>query len=140
LTGATTATLSVPAIASRNGYRYRCVIIDAQGNTLISDSATLTVNDPKSSAKITSQTGDLTAAAGTKVKFTVNATGNGLSYQWQYCSGPDSSWQNTGLTGNKTKTLTVDALAGRNGYQYRCVITDANGYVINSEIVTLTVE
>ena len=140
LTGATTATLSVPAIASRNGYRYRCVITDAQGNTLISDTASLTVNDPRSSATITSQTGDLTVTAGTKASFTVEATGNGLTYQWQYCGGPDKSWQNTGLTGNKTKTLTVDALESRNGYQYRCVITDANGYVINSEIVTLTVE
>lgn len=43
LTGAKTATLSVPATAGRNGCKYRCVVTDASGNVVNSTAATLTV-------------------------------------------------------------------------------------------------
>ena len=41
---------------------------------------------------------------------------------------------------NKTATLKVPVTAARNGYQYRCVITDKYGNVINSNAATLTVK
>lgn len=43
LTGAKTASLTVPATAGRSGCKYRCVVTDAAGNVAYSNVATLTV-------------------------------------------------------------------------------------------------
>ena len=87
---------------------------------------------------LTGQPEAKTVKAGTTVKFTVKASGAGLQYKWQYRT-PYGSWKNSGATGCKTATLTIEATAARNGYQYRCVVTDANGAKVISEAVTLTV-
>ena len=41
MSGAKTATLSVPVIAGRNGLKYHCIITDANGKTVTSDEAAL---------------------------------------------------------------------------------------------------
>ena len=133
-TGCSTATLSIEATAARNGYQYRCVVEDANGNKAISNAATLTIKPA-----ITTQPKSATAAAGATVNFTVKATGAGLTYRWQY-KAPDGTWKNSGATGYNTATLTVKPTAGMNGYQYRCVIVDANGTKLISSAATLTVK
>ena len=134
-TGCSTATLSIEATAARNGYQYRCVVEDANGNKAISNGATLTIKPA-----ITTQPKSATATAGTAVKFTVKATGAGLTYRWQYRTSSTGTWKNSGATGYKTATLTVTPTAGMNGYQYRCVIVDANGAKLISTAATLTVK
>ena len=134
-TGAKTATMSVPVIAARNGYEYRCVITDANGNTVNSSAAMLTVE-----IHITKQPQSVTAAAGSTVNFSVRATGAGLTYQWQYKRPGTDKWYKSSFTGAQTNTMTVPVIAARDGYQYRCVITDANGETVNSQEATLNVE
>ena len=133
MTGAKTSTLSVPVTEARNGQKYRCIINDANGKTLTSNAAVLIVT-----TKITKQPVDYSGAIGDTAKFTVTATGTGLTYQWQYNSG--SGWKNSNVTGSKTNTLSVAVTEGRNGLKYRCVIKDANGKTFNSDAVTLTVK
>ena len=87
---------------------------------------------------ITAQPEDATAAVGAKAYFTVTALGENLSYQWQYSTDNGETWADTSLTGNKTATLTVNATATRNGYQYRCAVTSDGGSII-SGVATLTV-
>ena len=41
--GYNTDTLTVTATASRNGYKYRCIVTDAYGNETVSQEAILTV-------------------------------------------------------------------------------------------------
>ena len=123
----------VDVTAWRNGQKYRCVVTDANGKQYTSDAARLTVN-----TKITTQPANKTVSAGTTAKFTVKATGAGLTYQWQYYTG--SKWVNSGMTGSQTATLEVPATTARNGQQYRCVITDANGSKTTTKTVTLTVK
>ena len=41
------------------------------------------------------------------------------------------------MTGNKTDTLSVAATVARNGYQYRCKITNTDGYIVYSAPATL---
>ena len=135
LTGYNTATMSVPVTAARNKYQYRCVITDANGAVVNSTAATLTVK-----ATITSQPKSVTQAAGTTAKFTVTATGAGLAYQWQYRTSSTASWKNSTLTGYNTAAMSVPVTAARNGYQYRCVISDANGAKITSAAAKLTVK
>ena len=43
MAGNTTASMRVLALASRDGYQYRCVITDKDGNQVISDVAELIV-------------------------------------------------------------------------------------------------
>ena len=133
LTGYNSATMSVPVTAARNGYQYRCKVSSVNGAVLTSAAAKLTVK-----AKITSQPASQIVSPGTQVKFTVKATGVSLIYQWQFKT-PTGSWSTCTLTGAKTATLTVPATAARNGYQYRCIITDANGTKLTSSAATLTV-
>ncbi|MBQ1675407.1 MAG: immunoglobulin domain-containing protein [Oscillospiraceae bacterium] len=134
MTGSNTATLSVPVTASRNGQQYRCVITDKNGSKVISDTAKLTVK-----AVITAQPKDVTAAVGETAHFTVSTTGAGLTYQWQYRLPSGTYWNNSGMTGSNTATLSVPATAARNGQQYRCVIKDANGITVTTEAAVLTV-
>ena len=47
--------------------------------------------------------------------------------------------QNATADGNKTATLKVPVTAKKNGYQYRCVITNSAGKV-TTKAVTLTVQ
>ncbi len=136
MTGNKTNTLSVEALLKRNGQQYRCVITDAQGNTVTSDPAALTV---RAALRLLSQPENQTALVGSKVEFTVKAAGESLSYQWQYCNAKGSKWYDSGMTGNKTESLTVSATTGRNGQKYRCEITDASGDVVTSDAATLTV-
>ncbi|MCD8150500.1 MAG: hypothetical protein LUE92_13285, partial [Clostridiales bacterium] len=88
-----------------------------------------------STLAITSQPQDVTADVGDLVYFTVEATGSGLTYQWQY-SSTGTKWTNSS---NKTAKCGVTVTAAKNGYLYRCIITDENGDSITSDTATLTV-
>ncbi len=132
LTGHDTSTLKVPVTAARNGYRYRCVVKDIYGAQVISKPGTLTVK-----TAITVQPADVTAAVGEIARFTVAASGIGLTYQWQYYNS--GRWINSGMSGNKTDTLSVPATAVRNGQKYRCVITDAQGEKVFSDVGRLRI-
>ncbi len=138
LPGAQTAQLTVKALIGRNGYQYRCQITDASGEVLTTNAATLTVAEPAVAFAITGQPDNKNAVVGENAVFTVTATGNGLKYQWYYTSNGEN-WYTTGLPGAQTAQLTVNALIGRNGYQYRCQITDASGEVLTTNAATLTV-
>ncbi|MBQ2310152.1 MAG: immunoglobulin domain-containing protein [Erysipelotrichales bacterium] len=136
MTGATTATLSVPAVTARNGYQYRCCVTNSAGS-VYSNAATLTV---KSSSKpvITTQPKSVSVANGTTVKFTVAAT-KAQKYQWYYRTSSSGTWAKSSTTGATTNTLTVEAITARNGYQYRCIISNDVGST-TSNTATLTVQ
>ena len=136
--GVNTNTLTVPVLLSRDGYQYRCVVTDAYGNGATSAPATLTVEQPAEFVQITQQPAAQTAFAGESAIFAVEATGDGLTYQWQY-SKNGANWYYTGMTGAKTAQLTVDATLARDGYQYRCVITDAYGTTVTTDAAALAV-
>ena len=129
--------LAVAAHDYRSGYRYRCVITDESGK-VISAAAKLTVADT-ADPTIHTQPQDVSAAAGAAVQFTVGASGTELTYQWQYLAVGSNAWNNCTTSGAKTATLTVSAQEYRNGYQYRCVVTDG-AVSVKSAAATLTVE
>ncbi|MBR6627730.1 MAG: hypothetical protein IKL04_07125, partial [Lachnospiraceae bacterium] len=136
MTGATTGSITVQGTTARNGYQYRCVVIDGSGNKVTSNGATLTVV-PK--LAITGQPASQSVAKGANAVFKVTATGGGLKYQWQFRTSASGTWKNSGMTGSKSNSITVQGTAARNGYQYRCVITDGSGNKVTSNGATLTV-
>ena len=124
--------------SSKNGKVYRCLITDANGEELASNEVSITVKQPSNAIKINTQPSDYAGAIGTMAKFTVVAEGEGLTYQWQLKKG--SSWANLTTGGATTSTMTIKVDAGKNGKVYRCVITDANGEMIATKEVTITVK
>jgi hypothetical protein len=136
-TGAKTATLSVATTAGLNGWQFRCVVTSANGLKAYSSFATLTISD---GPKITSQPASTSVSAGTMAKFTVAASGTGtLTYQWQSRKDSSATWSNSGQSGSKTATLSVATTAGLNGWQFRCIVTDASGRSVASNAATVSV-
>ena len=134
-TGYNTNTFSFTASAYYNGWQYRCVVSNS-GGSVTSGAARLTVSG--AGPVITKQPQNQTVSAGQTAKFTVAASGSGLSYQWQYQKPGTSAWNNCGGTGNKTDTFSFTASAYYNGWQYRCVVKNSAGSV-NSNAAKLTV-
>ena len=134
--GAKTNTLSLEAKASRHGTKYRCVITDANKESVKTNTVTLSVLIP---LEIVTQPVNYSGPEGSSAVFTVKANGVGLKYQWQvYKSG---AWTNCSVNdGAKTNKLTLEAKASRSGTKYRCVVTDANGENVKTNTVILTVE
>ena len=133
LTGNRTSTLEVGVIESRDGMKFRCVVKDAVGNTIISDAAKIIVM----TIEIAAQPNDYAGPIGDNAKFTIAAAGNNLKYQWQVFK--NGVWKNTSLSGNKTATLEVAIMESRDGMKFRCVVTDVNGKSLYSDEATLTV-
>ena len=127
------ASISFTAKASFNGRLYRCAVSDGSA-TVYSDSARITV----SGLVITAQPKAVTASAGDKVSFSVAASGNGLTYAWQYSTDGGATWKNS--TAQKAAHVLFTAKASFNGRLYRCVVTDADGNQAVSEPALLTVQ
>ena len=86
---------------------------------------------------ITAQPADTTVTAGNTATFTVAASGEALSYQWQQITDNDQSW--TDIEGAISATYTIAATStGMSGTQYRCVVSNSAGSV-TSDAATLTV-
>jgi len=62
--------------------------------------------------------------SGSRAVFSVTAEGSDLRYQWLVRRSPDSSWENATDTGNRTAALTVAVTTQKNGYQYRCAVSN----------------
>ncbi len=148
-TGAGYASDSITLTANkgRNGYKYHCVVTNGDGETLASEQAVLTVTTPVvvDPITVTAQPADVTAEKGSSATFTVEAVSNlseTLTYQWQYKTASGTSWNNctaTTGTGYASDSITLTANKGRNGYSYRCKLTDETGNTAYSDAATLTV-
>ena len=136
MTGYNTNTLTVPATGLRNGYDYRCVITYADGTQVISEPAELTVN---TTITIISNPNDQLAVLGTKAQFSVEAVGESLKYQWEYKRPSGTEWFDTNMEGSTKATVYIETTEARDGYLYRCKITDAAGAVTYTEVATMTV-
>jgi len=96
----------------------------------------------------TSQPVSTSAQCGSCVTFSFTATGNSLTYSWEYRTTPGGFWLNvTGapiagatVTGQTTNSLTLcNISAALNGYQFRGLIQGPCTAVDFSNVVTLTV-
>ena len=130
---AKTATYSVTAESGKHGYQYYCAVTNPMG-TVKSNTVTLTVVTAKPTIK--TQPKAQTVKTGTKVTFKVVASGRALSYQWWYRTSSSGTWKK--ITSGTKASYSVTTAKKHNGYQYKCVVSNAKGSV-TSKIVTLTV-
>jgi len=101
----------------------------------------VTVNQPP---VINTQPTDKTIYAGGSTSFSVEASGTGLSYNWQVSTNGGASYSAltnyTPYSGVNTANLSINpASTGQNGYKYRCYITGTCTPYVYSEATTLTV-
>ena len=131
---AKTATLTFKPTTSKNGYYYRCKITDSAGNSVYSDTVRLYVLGVKTQPTKQSVTTGKTA------KFTVEATGSGLKYQWQCSTDGGKTWKNCSSSKATSATFSFTAKTTHNGNYYRCKVTDSKGNVVYTDKVKLTVK
>ena len=120
---------------ARAGREIYCVITDAYGNTVTSDIVKL-IAVPKVELKLLGQSYE-SAVMGERYCVTVEAEGDGLKYQWFFRNAGSNKWYKSGVTDNTYDDVMTKARANREVY---CVIADAFGNQIITEVVTLIVE
>ena len=129
----TEKTLSLTANAAA---WYKCKITDGSGKTVWTEPAQLTV---MIQASIEAQPESVEAFVGSAVQFSVVAN-NAASYRWQYKLPGDDTWYNSYSDGYNTAAVSLEMKAYRDGYQYRCEITDTEGRISYSEPANLTLK
>ena len=137
LSSATSATLSLTVQAKHDGYQYYCKVKDSHGSSVNSNTVKITVATP---LKITTQPSDYSGAVGSTVKFTVKATGSGLTYQWYYRMGGRGTFTKSTLASGTKATYTMTLKEKHLGWQYYCIVTDAAGNSLRTNTVTIHLE
>ena len=134
--GATTNTFKVKIEEARDGKVYQCVITDNKGNTVTTNPVTLHVEKEHVDLAITKQPTNFEGDVGETAKFTVEAQGDYITYQWQLKKG-SNTWADQSSGGATTSSFSIKIEDARYGKQYRCVITDASGEQVITDTVTI---
>ncbi len=87
---------------------------------------------------IKTQPKSVTVSVGNTAKFTVEATGSNLTYQWQYRNSSSDSWKNSTMACAKTTTFSFTATESHSGHQYRCAVSSGSSTTYTSS-ATVTV-
>ena len=146
--GVTTNTLTITGVTTaQSGNRYRAVVTGACPAPATSNIVTLTVN---TAAVITTQPVNISVCAtpstlGTSTTFTVAATGNTLTFQWQVSTDGGTTYTNIAngapYSGATTNTLTVSGVGTIfNNYLYRVLVTTGGCTATTSNAATLTIK
>jgi GEVED domain/Secretion system C-terminal sorting domain len=136
--GVTTNTLSISAATTAmSGYQYKVLLNGTctPANTP-SAAAILTVNTPGAITTNLPVTGKV--CVGSNISFSIVASGNNPSYQWQRSTDGGINYSN--ISGENAATLTLTSVPETlNGNRYRCVATIAACGSVTSSSVILTV-
>ena len=132
MTGSTTNSIEVKITKGRIGQKYRCILKDSKGNKLTTEEAQIIQAEEKKLAVI-QQPESVTGKIGETAVFTVEAEGEGVTYQWQYCNSGSSTWKNSSMTGSTTNSIEVKITKGRIGQKYRCILKDSKGNKLTTE-------
>lgn len=148
-TGVTADTFTDTMTEAMDGRKLYCVVTDQNGNSLQSDTVTLTLKisepeDPEPEnpepetpkLEITQQPVNASADMGKKASVTVVATGDGLTYQWYFCNPGKSKFSKSSVT---SKTYSTTLSKSNDGRKVYCVITDQYGASVQSDTVTICV-
>ena len=118
---------------ARAGREIYCVITDANGNSVTTDTVKL-IRVAAEELKITAQPTDSTVAFGEMFCATVEAQGEGVKYQWYFRNAGSEKWYKSSVKDDTYDDVMTQKRAGREIY---CVITDALGNKVTTDIVTL---
>jgi hypothetical protein len=112
------------------------VIAKGTTNACLSTATATTINAQPTAPSVTTAPTAVSTCSGNNAMFTVSASGNGLTYQWQ---------QNTGagfanIAGQTSAILTLSAVtASMSGYTYQCIVSGTCTPSVTTSPVSLTV-
>lgn len=135
LEGAQTDTISLKVAKLYLDNKYKCIVSDAEGNTLESDVVRNIVSD--TALKITSQPQDYDLSQGKAVYYEIEAE-NAETYQWYYSKDNGATWYKSSIAGSDSNLLGLTASASNVGNVYRCKVTGTDGSTLYSDIVKMT--
>ena len=101
-----------------------------------SSTCNVTVIKKQNNVKITNQPNNLIGKRNATVTTTVQATGDGLKYQWYFKSNGTTTWKKSGLTGYNTNTLSVQLTDNNASRTYKCIVTDAYNNSAETNVIT----
>ncbi len=133
-TAFTSNTYEVAMSSARDGRQIYCEITDKYGNTVQTDVITMYMGNP---ITIIEQPKNASAAEGATVKTQLNATGDGLIYQWYYCNADSETFK---LSSIQTNVYSAKMTAAKNGRKVYCEITDQYGVKVKTDVVTLEMQ
>ncbi len=135
------ASYTIPMYAWRDGQQVYCVITDAQGNSVQTDTVTLTMKIETGSIVIVKQPKDVSVdSVGKKAVVTVEATGEGLTYKWYYKNPGNVKFYESNAEFANSNEYAIEVSKWRDGQQVYCVITDAQGNSVQTDIAVLSVK
>ena len=152
--GVDSDTLTVKQLdSSLEGSKYYCVVTDAEGKSVISDTAELTV---KNGITVQTQPQSISVAKGKDADFLVSVKGGKTPYkfQWYYCNAGMSKFgrcedatewyerfkiDNDGGNYSLLTVFEADEYMKQDGAQYYCVITDEDGNTVVSNTAILSI-
>lgn len=118
----------------------RCIITDADGESVTSDTATATFTEADA-LRIKTHPEDVVEKKGKSVTLTVEAKGGKApyTYQWQQKIKDDfvNIQNGAGISGALTSELSVKQ-SGNSAGEYRCIVTDSNGESVSSNAASVT--
>ncbi|MBK7712903.1 MAG: SprB repeat-containing protein [Bacteroidales bacterium] len=127
--GATASTYTIAAPIVGDAGSYDVVVSGTCAPAVTSSPVTLTVN---TAPAITTQPTNQTTCAGTSVRFSVTATGTGLSYQWRKGA--------VNIVGATASTYTIAAPIVGDAGSYDVVVSGTCAPAVTSSGVTLTID
>ena len=101
------------------------------------DGRQLTTLSKQAPVVITTQPENYYGTVGGTATFTVAASGDRVTYQWQRSTDDGETWSN--VSGGTSTTLSIPIQASVNGYLYRCIAKDFMGHIATSQAGQLTV-
>ncbi len=143
VSGATSASLTLPTDLTEGSYYYYCVVSASGLTAVTSETAAVTVlAEGTAIITITANPGAQTFALNTSsagISVVASASdGSTLSYQW-YANTTDSNTGGSAITGATSLTYTVPTDTAGTFYYY-CVIGSATAASVTSGVATVTVE
>ncbi len=134
-TNVTSNTYSVTMNAANNGIQVYCIVKDSKGNSLRSNTATLSMKE--SGLAITKQPVSTQVALDEMAIVTVEATGEGLTYTWYVRQVGSDTFIKSSIAGDVYSVPMTDA---RDGNQLYCVVADTYGNTVRSNTVTISMK
>jgi Ig-like domain CHU_C associated/Secretion system C-terminal sorting domain len=139
ISGATNATYSTALVTSTTPTYYQVVVGGPScAGSVTSNTAQLTIN---AAPTLISSTNNQIVCIPNTATFSCNATGTGLTYQWQTASSPTGTFSNvtSGIGANTPIYTTPATTTSMNGSVYRVIVTGTCSPAITSTNALLTV-
>ena len=130
--GANTSDLTLTADENTFKLKYRCELKDLSGS--VKRSAAVKA---RTTLEIITQPKDVVEIKGTTVPVSIEAKGDGLTYQWYVADSPAGPWKASTYKGNKTATLNIIIDEKSIDKVFKCTVKDKYGNLADSNVINV---